>query len=858
MQESAALRGSTPRVRSLRDQLLVRGMGDRSAEWFDQEMLPNVLSLDPTLANRSIIIRRAAAFRQMLRALVDPKNSDRTRTFEIRPGELLVGSAPMGSVGLGKEFPGYLTEDEARVASYSHRDVESVFGHNSPDHGLLLSKGLNGIRAEARERRLKLSDDDAWPQGDPAGRGKRKDFYEAVEMCCEAVVEYAAAFASLAEAGARQADTPERKDELKRIAEICRNVPAKPAKTFQEALQSIWFVHLALHASLDMVSLGRLDQLLDPFLQKDISSGRLNRNDALELLECFIIKCAERLNLTSAYLMKQDHLDFGTGLGTNPIFLDQIASANNFLQNLVIGGQTPDGADACNECTLLFLDAYRNIGMPTPTLAMRLHRGMSDKVREQVALTLREGGCGLPVLYNDEAIVPAFIQAGIPERVARDYAVDGCWEPILNGCCDWTFGSVNMLTILECALNRGCAYSNDESLLTGRKLSWATPPPGKLKTFEELLKAFEHHVQFFTDKIALQTYAFYSIDGSVTPTPMLSALIAGCLQKGVDKSWGGADYIVGGVMAGAVPNCANALASLKTLVFEQRKYTLAEVVDNLKSNFQTAPVMREDFANVGPKFGNADRRADEIMSIVLDTFERCVQRSASLAERVFVSEAAEGAAARRIEDLRNLCSYSGPSVARKYGDGFRVRFVTGLGTFGQYSFQGKGVGASADGRSANEPIAPNCSPCSGTARKGLGNALKSYEGLRLSRFAAGAVMDAYIDAGCAPDQRMLCHLQRVFEEYRGNILTVSVAPLEELMVAHEVANDVAAGRRKVDELRPYAQLCVRVGGWNASFVSLPRVQREDYLKRVFTKDLYTGANGVVGEDQTRKGRSHDC
>ncbi|NTV47669.1 MAG: formate acetyltransferase, partial [Chlorobiales bacterium] len=561
-------RCSTTRTAALLEQLKIRALGDRSNEWFRRSMFPEIGKLYP---EKPVIIRRALAFSAMLKAMTNPANSSITGSYIIGDGELIVGITPLGSVGLGKEFPRYMTVEERRLSAVTSRDEESMFGHNSPDFQRVLQKGLREIIEFSRQRIRFLEIDITHRLGSIEGLRKKQHFYDSVIICCDAVIDYAQSFSKLAAKMADEEADPVRKAELSDIAAICNKVPEYPADTFHEALQSIWFIHLALHATLDFVSFGRLDQVIQPFYEKSLSEGLITREKAVELLECFLIKGAGRLNMTSAYLMKQDHLDFGTGLGTSPVFLDQVASANNFLQNVVLGGQTPEGLDATNDSTYFILEASGNVGVPTPTIVVRLHANSPKALLDKAADTLKRGHAGLPIIYNDDSIVKAFENDGIPREDALDYVVDGCWEPILNAKCDWTFGMVNLLTVLECALNGGALLSNNPSLLRGQKKSYATKSFSEMKDFTELLDAVKFHIGFFTDIVGLGIYKFYTIDASVTPTPFFSALLGDCLCKGIDKTWGGADYILGGIISIAAPNCANALMSIKKYVFDEKK-----------------------------------------------------------------------------------------------------------------------------------------------------------------------------------------------------------------------------------------------------------------------------------------------
>ena len=822
----ATERCSTKRTAGLLERLKVRALGDRSGEWFRRSMFPEIGKLYP---EKPVIVRRSLAFAAMLKAMTNVGNSVTTGSYRIDEGELLVGVTPLGSVGLGKEFPRYMTVEERRLAAITSRDEESMFGHNSPDFQRVLQNGLRGIIDFSRKRIQFLEIDLTNRLGQAEGLRKKCDFYASVIICCEAVIEYAHSFAELARQMAMKEENVARKAELNRIAVTCDKVPEHPADTFYEALQSIWFTHLALHSTLEFVSLGRLDQVIQPYYEKSLRKGEITRAEAVELMECFLIKGAGRLNMTTAYLQKQDHLDFGTGLGTSPVFLDQVASANNFLQNIVLGGQTREGLDATNDCSYLILEASGNVGVPTPTIVVRLHANSPQDLIDKAADTLKRGHAGFPIIYNDESIVQAFEKDGIPRADALDYVVDGCWEPILNAKCDWTFGMINLLTVLECAINGGALLTNNPSLLRGQKKSYATKPLAEMESFEELLAALKFHIGFLADMVGLGIYRFYTIDASVTPTPFFSALLGDCLKKGIDKTWGGADYIIGGIISTAAPNCANALMSIKKYVFEEKKYPPEQVIAALKSrDYIGYEDMLVDFKKTS-KYGNNLDEVDAIMRWLMDEFYASVQNTKVLCEKIFLSRPSEDDA-ERIDSLRNLAGYSGYSMKERFGEGFKIHFTTGSGTFGQYVAMGWGVAASADGRKANDPIAPNCSPASGTVINGIGHIFSSIKKLDLGRFAAGVMNDVCIDEKYAtPD---IARILRSFVSNGGNLMSVSLADAGMLQKVKGLCDEVRAGKKEPSVLNAFSWLSVRVGGWNAPFVTLTTEQQNDYLKRI--------------------------
>lgn len=818
----------TPRIARLREALISRGFTDRSTEWFDKQQLPDVAAMYP---GTHVIVRRAYAIDEMLKAMCDTQKFGYTHCFEIAEGDLLAGTIPMGSNGLGKVFPNYLTEEELRIGSVTNKNEMALLGHNTIDYRHLLDEGMTGIIEKAKAKRglMREGIEDAYDTG---------AFYEAVIISCEAVIAYAGRFAVLAKEMASICGDEKRKDELLEISRICSKVPALPAETFYEAVHSIWLTHCCLHATMDYMSLGRLDQVLDPFL------AGFDRSRGLELLENFIIKAAGRLNLTTQYLVKQDHMDYNAALGIHPYYLDQRAGLNNFLQNVIIGGKRPDGDDATNECTYLILEAFRNVNISTPGLYVRLHENSPDRLWKEVTESIRQTK-NLPYILNDDVMIPALYNSFAaretdPAKLARyreitnDYCVDGCWEPILNGICDWTFGMINGMTILECTLNRGAALSSSPELLRGQKLSFDT---GVITGYENLGEALKKQMQFFVDQSVFAMCIYYATSEFVVPTPLVSALFPSCLEKGRDKSWGGCDFNLGGTILGGVPDMINTVAAIKKWVFDRNKYTVGQVTEALRSNFTAADTgdfatqrvydsIKVDFFTNSPQFGNGPD-TDGITAMILNCFHESVNRSGILAEKVFMDP--EGDANPQVWALRAIAGYYGKAVRSILPD-FNLTFTAGLGTFEQYNWQGTGIAASA-ARLTGTPLAPNFTPNSGTWHTVPVELFETFSLSGMERFAAGVITDI-----CLKSDDLLEELVRSFIRKKGSMVTFTIASkrYQEIYEIAKAANLIKNHQAMNDKLTEYADIMVRVGGWNAPFITLPLPHMENYINRPVT------------------------
>lgn len=882
------------RVRKLYDHLVVKALGDRSEEWFTQEMFDDVIESpnpedrfplwDP-LQECSVIVRRAVAIDRMLIAMTDKENNKKTGTADILDGDLLLGVMPMGSNGLGKMFPRFLTDDELRAGSITNRNATSLFGHNSMNYEELLRDGLrkkiNECSEHLGELEIILKNRKEEIKQDRAGYEKicnsvtasedekaeavrvlrakenklislkRKfDFYWSVELACEAVINYAHRFADLAQEKAEKTDDKDLRKELLELARIARKVPEQPADTFHEAMQSICFFHIALHASMNFISLGRLDQVLAPYLAKE-----KDKNFALEVFECFVLKCAGRLNLSSKYLVKQDHVDYANALGTHPYYIDQKAGVNNFLQNVIVGGKKPDGTDATNECTFLIIQAIANVNLSAPGIYVRLHKESPKELYAAVASSLFKTKNN-PSILNDDIMIPAMYNAlmqdekDTPEirrqmmELANDYCVDGCWEPILNGKGDWTFGMLVGMQAVESALNQGASLKKDDELFRGAKVSPTTPVP---QNFDDVMRYLKTHLQFFVDQSVMGLFMYYMIDENAAPSPLFSAYLEGCMEKGRDKASGGANHNLGGVVLGAVPDMVNTLAAIRVWVYEKGKYTLGQVVEAIRENFgymgdnktvnaglpeEKLRLYRDiqiDFDTNSPKFGNNDVMADELTRDILDMFYDCVHSSAKFGKKLFQDVAPEREW-RRIASLRSMAGYYGLPLGMTYN--IKMKITAGMGTFEQYNWQGRGVAASAN-RLNGTPIAPNFSVVPGTAYQGIMGTMSSLSKLKLQRFASGVITDICLTDGAEVNQALVERIVREFIEKRGGMMTMAIGTVEKYKEIYEKAKEAQTcpEAEAAQLLAAYADVNVRIGGWQTPFVTLPLDHMENYIKR---------------------------
>lgn len=836
------------RVERLLGALYERGMSDRSSEWFDNREFEDIGAKYPT---ESAAVRKAYAIEEMLTKMTDKNCSKHTHTYEIGEDELIVGVIPMGSNGLGKVFPNYLTESERRVAAFTNKTELALLGHNTVDYNRLFAKGLSAIIAEANQKVEKLK------KAKKINYGKI-DFYRSVAISCQAVIDYSNRYAALAEADAQKyPGGSKRHAELLEIARICRKVPAAPPDTFHEAVQAICTFHTALHASMNYISFGRLDQVLNAYLDRKRIKDEAYIQECTELLECLIIKAAGRLNITTKYLMSQDHMDNNAALGTHPYYLDQRAGVNNFLQNVIVGGLTPDGKDATNPMTYIVLNAFANVNLSTPGIYARVHKDSPREYIECIAKCLDQTG-NIPALLNDDVLIPALTNSLLDyktkvddkkreeyRKLANDYCVDGCWEPILNGISDWTFGMLNCMPILQCTINRGASLDTNPGMLRGGKLSFISD---EVTNYEEFQETFKKYMQFFIDQSTFSLYECYMMDEYINPSPLYSAVLGGCMRKGCDKAWGGPEYNIGGTIMIGMPDVINTTCAIKKWVFDEHKYTMDEVREAMKADFTAAESevelseryrdMRDDFDTNSPKFGDVE--SNEVANFIVNTFCDAVEHSKRLADKVFLYPVKPDKETGLLTDeqvqilhLRKVAGYYGVSFKERFGRNFNMHFTAGCGTFEQFPQQGMGIVASAN-RHSNDPMTANFSPASGTIRKGVGNVFESYKNLPMDRLSAGAIVDLCIDES-QKNEAYIVGLLDKFRETNGNMLTLAFGNKDVYQKIYQLCFDAANTQDNealYKELDQYKHINVRVGGWQAPFISMSLGQQKDYIRRI--------------------------
>ncbi len=426
----------------------------------------------------------------------------------------------------------------------------------------------------------------------------RADLLRAILISLRAIADFATRLADAAEQEAGRATEAGRRRELLAMASACRQVPLGPARSFREAMQSLWIMYLMILPA-GVLSFGRLDQLLIPYYRADLESGAVDVADALELLQWLRVKDSQ-IVITSG----QTHRNKYGGLAK--------------WHNCVIGGQTADGRDATNDLTYLILEAARTCPSPHPTLTLRVHEGTPEKLLE-TALDLVATGVGLPAFLSDKSCIDFLQREGVALDKARNYAVAGCLGVNIIGESRMV---ASPMFVAPLVLNFALFGGIDPR--TGQRVGPETLALDRCASFDHFLAEFKRQLVHF---LALQA-EFNNVTihayGERFPQPVESALTAGGI--GADRNLLGRTMPFengSAINPIGLINVVDSLAAIRKLVFEDGTLTASDLLRHLQRDWSGPDGERaQALALAAPKFGNDD---DYVDAIAVDLFDFCVK-----------------------------------------------------------------------------------------------------------------------------------------------------------------------------------------------------------------------------------------
>jgi pyruvate formate-lyase/glycerol dehydratase family glycyl radical enzyme len=603
----------------------------------------------------------------------------RGRTVEDRLEELL---------------PADVASDMDKYVFTTILEITYGIGHFTMNHLRVLKLGLSGIIADAQERYEALSREERL-----ADKGL---FYDAVIRSLRATIRFANRYADLAASLAEDETDPDRAEELRTIARVCRRVPEHPAQTFHEAVQCVYFIHLVaqIESGGNSISLGRIDQILHPYYMADRQAGRITPEQARELLSLLFIKTNEIWNV-----LEEAYIPGGEGV------------EGKTTQNVTVGGVGADGEDATNELSYVGLDAFADVRTVQPNFGVRLGpNAPEDFFRRAVAYAIDE----VPLhLFNDEVIIESLQRAGHTLEDARNYGVVGCLEPNAQGR---SFGSTFAVQFsgVKCV---EFALSNGIDNIFGYQSGIESGDPAGFTSFADVWGAYGAQVSYFVEQMARGMAALDQAIAELVPSPLASAMIDGPMEKALDLTRGGAVYNSTGVQLIGFSNVVDSLYAVSKGVFEDGVMSLGELAGCLADDWDGAEDRRSHFLYKIPKYGNDDDEVDAMAAKVLDHF---------------------------CDELLKHRNYRGGS------------FWPGVFTVGFHVAMGAFAGASADGRHAGDVLGNGITPTNGSAISGPTAVLNSVTKLPITRVHNGANLIMRFNASSLRPQILMALVQAYF------------------------------------------------------------------------------------------------
>lgn len=635
--------------------------------------------------------------------------------------------------------------------------------HLAVNYERILKEGLRGYEKRVKECKATLD------LTNPDNIDKYC-FYNAVLIVLEAVRNFANRYSVLAKDLAEKELNQERKVELLEISRICSKVPYEPAETFQEAVQSVWFIQLILQIESNghSLSYGRFDQYMYPYYDRDIKNGTIKKSEALELLTCLWIK-----TLTINKVRSQAHTLSSAG---SPMY-----------QNVTIAGQTTDKKDAVNDLSFLVLKSVAQTRLTQPNLTVRYHKNINKRFLDECVEVMRLG-FGMPALNNDEIIIPSFMDWQVKEEDAYNYSAIGCVETAVPGkwgyrCTGMSY--INFPRMLLCTMNNGVDLTSNKRFTKG--YGYFT----EMESYEELLKAWDKTIREITRYSVIVENVIDKASERDVPDILCSALTDDCIARGKTIKEGGAVYdYISGLQVG-IANMADCLAAIKKLVYEEKKITRQELWNAILDDFSSPKnkKIQEMLIREAPKYGNDDDYVDQLIVEAYDSY------------------------IEEIEKYPNTRYNRGPIGGIRYAGTSSISANVG---------QGMSTMATPDGRNAFEPLAEGCSPAHNSDKNGPTAVFKSVSKLRTNKITGGVLLN----------QKMTP--QMLSTEENRQKLELLIKTFFNRLHGYHVQYNIVSKETLIDAQKhpeKHKDLIVRVAGYSAFFNVLSKKTQDDIIGR---------------------------
>ena len=635
--------------------------------------------------------------------------------------------------------------------------------HLAVNYERILKDGLRGYEKRVKEYKatLDLTNPD---------NVDKYCFYNAVLIVLKAVRNFANRYSVLAKDLAEKEMNQKRKIELLEISRICSKVPYEPAETFQEAVQSVWFIQLILQIESNghSLSYGRFDQYMYPYYDRDIKNGTIKESEALELLTCLWIK-----TLTINKVRSQSHTLSSAG---SPMY-----------QNVTIAGQTTDKKDAVNDLSFLVLKSVAQTRLTQPNLTVRYHKNINKHFLDECIEVMRLG-FGMPALNNDEIIIPSFMDWQVKEEDAYNYSAIGCVETAVPGkwgyrCTGMSY--INFPRMLLCTMNNGVDLTSNKRFTKG--YGYFT----EMESYEELLKAWDKTIREITRYSVIVENVIDKASERDVPDILCLALTDDCIARGKTIKEGGAVYdFISGLQVG-IANMADCLAAIKKLVYEEKKITRQELWNAILDDFSSPKnkKIQEMLIREAPKYGNDDDYVDQLIVEAYDSY------------------------IEEIEKYPNTRYNRGPIGGIRYAGTSSISANVG---------QGMSTMATPDGRNAFEPLAEGCSPAHNSDKNGPTAVFKSVSKLRTNKITGGVLLNQKMTPQMLSTeenrQKLELLIKTFFNRLHGYHVQYNIVSKETLIDAQKHPEN-------------HKDLIVRVAGYSAFFNVLSKKTQDDIIGR---------------------------
>ena len=647
----------------------------------------------------------------------------------------------------------------ARCCRQKGADAEGEFLHRFfPGHTALDAKVYRYGLLDLKER-IQKNIESLDFMNDPEATDKQEEL-QGMAISCDAAILFANRHADLADEMSMTEKDPKRAAELRRIAEVCRWVPAHAPRDFWEAIQMYWFVHLGTITELngwDAMNPGHFDQHLAPFYEKGIADGTLTRDQAKELMSCFFIKVNNQ-----------------TAPPKVGITAKESGTYNDFT-NLNIGGVKTDGSDGVSEVSYIMLETIEELHLLQPGSAIHISSCTPERFLRAGCKVIRQGH-GYPSVFNPDVYIQELMRQGKSLPDAREGGCSGCIEVGAFGKEAYILtGYLNVPKVLEVTLHNGV------DPVSGRKVGLETGDANSFETFEDLYAAFLKQIHYFVDmKVRVSNY-IDRMFAKYAPATFLSLFIDDCIAKGRDYYNAGARYNTNYIQCTGLGTITDSLCSLRKHVFEDKRYTMDEMLQALKDNFVGHEVMRQYILNHTPFFGNDDDKAD------------------SVAVRVFndLYDAIEGKPNTR-------------------GECFHLNMLSTT----CHVYFGKIMGATPNGRLAGRAISDGTSPSHGADTHGPSAVIKSLGKLDQVKSGGTLLNQRFMPSLLKREEDVakLASLIRAYFALGGHHIQFNIVDTETLYAAQKCPED-------------YRDLLVRVAGYSDYFNDMNADLQADVIAR---------------------------